>query len=301
MFNGIHFLLTYTCNYECDHCFLYCSPRAAGTFSLKQVKQVLEEADKIGTVEWIYFEGGEPLLYYPLLLAAIEAARDHGYKTGLVTNSYMSTSDEDAELWLKPLKDKGVDFVSISDDNFHSDGDANRPAGYALSAAEKLKIPVGPICIEEFEVERSKGKPDEKGRPVIGGDTLLKGRAVDKLTDDLPCIPASLLTECRDEELVSPERVHIDAFGHVHICQGLIIGNMWETPLSQIIKNYRNETHPICGPLVAGGPFRLAETHGLPTDGDYVSECHFCYITRRALIEKFPKYLAPPQAYGFAD
>ena len=30
MLTGIHFILTYTCNFECDHCFLYCSPKSKG-------------------------------------------------------------------------------------------------------------------------------------------------------------------------------------------------------------------------------------------------------------------------------
>ena len=67
MLTGIHFILTYTCNFECDHCFLYCSPRSGGTFTIGQVTEVLDEAQKIGTVDWIYFEGGEPFLYFPLL------------------------------------------------------------------------------------------------------------------------------------------------------------------------------------------------------------------------------------------
>ena len=58
MLNDIHFLLTYTCNYECDHCFLYCSPQSKGTFTLEQIKNVLDEAVKTGKIEWIYFEGG---------------------------------------------------------------------------------------------------------------------------------------------------------------------------------------------------------------------------------------------------
>ena len=41
MLNGIHFLLSYMCNYECDHCFLYCSPDSKGTFTLKQINQVV--------------------------------------------------------------------------------------------------------------------------------------------------------------------------------------------------------------------------------------------------------------------
>jgi len=28
----------------------------------------VSEAVKIGTIEWIYFEGGEPFLFYPIIL-----------------------------------------------------------------------------------------------------------------------------------------------------------------------------------------------------------------------------------------
>ncbi len=41
MLTGIHFLLTYQCNFECDHCFLYCAPHAKGTFTLDQLRKVL--------------------------------------------------------------------------------------------------------------------------------------------------------------------------------------------------------------------------------------------------------------------
>jgi molybdenum cofactor biosynthesis enzyme MoaA len=58
MLNGIHFLLTYRCNFECDHCFLYCSPQSRATFAIAQVNRVLDEARKISTVEWRYFGGG---------------------------------------------------------------------------------------------------------------------------------------------------------------------------------------------------------------------------------------------------
>jgi Predicted Fe-S oxidoreductases len=75
MLTGIHFLLTYKCLYECEHCFVYGSPRAKGTFTLAKVKAVLQEARKTGTVQTVFFEGGEPFLYYPLLLEAVRIAR----------------------------------------------------------------------------------------------------------------------------------------------------------------------------------------------------------------------------------
>ena len=41
---GIHFLLTYACTYECDHCFVHSSPFATGTMTLGQVRDVLDQA-----------------------------------------------------------------------------------------------------------------------------------------------------------------------------------------------------------------------------------------------------------------
>ncbi len=58
MLTGIHVLLTYMCNLRCDHCFVYSGPDAKGTFTLNQIRRVLDEAIKIGTIKSIYFEGG---------------------------------------------------------------------------------------------------------------------------------------------------------------------------------------------------------------------------------------------------
>ena len=119
MLTGIHFLTTYACNLECDHCFLYCGPRAAGTFTLEQIRQVMDEAVRLGTIQSVCFEGGEPFLYYPLVLAGVDLARQRGFSAGIVTNAYWATSAADAELWLRPLRERGVTSISLSDDPLH--------------------------------------------------------------------------------------------------------------------------------------------------------------------------------------
>ena len=149
MLTGVHFLLTYMCNRECDHCFVYSGPQAKGTFTLSQIKKVFNELHKIGTIEWVYFEGGEPFLFYPMMVEGLRMAGDMGFKTGVVTNAYWATSEEDAELWLKPLFELGVSDLSISDDSFHSDNEKDSHAGHALSAAKRLGIPTDVICIEK--------------------------------------------------------------------------------------------------------------------------------------------------------
>ena len=227
-------------------------------------------------------------------------ARGLGLKVGIVTNAYWATSVDDAVLWLEPLHRLGIDDLSVSDDSFHS-GEEENTAKLAIAAAERLGVPVGSICIEEPVVETETGEDREKGEPVIGGGVVFRGRAVDKLIEGLPGQPGARFTECPFEDLVEPKRVHLDPFGNVHLCQGLIIGNMWNTPLSEMIRDYRPDDHPICNPIHEGGPRRLAEVFEDPTQGNYVTACHFCYRIRHSLIDRFPDLLGPKSVYGMTD
>jgi len=300
MLTGIHILLTYRCNLECDHCFLYAGPKAKGVMTLPQIRYVLDEARKIGSVEWIYFEGGEPFLFYPSMLEGIRLARDMGFKVGVVTNAYGTVSEEDGEVWLRPLADLEVAHISISDDSFHY-GEGSSPAKRGLAAARKLGIPTGPICIEKPFVEAAPGQGQDRGTPVVGGGAMFRGRAVEKLTEGLPRRPAGELTTCPHEDLQNPSRVHVDCYGHVHLCQGLSMGNMWQRPLSKLVFEYEADSHPVCGPLAKGGPALLAKQYDADSEEEYVDECHFCYLTRRSLINRLPEYLAPRQVYGLEE
>lgn len=298
MLTGIHLLLTYTCNYECDHCFLYCGPRTEGTFTLEQLRVALDEAEKMGSVDIIYFEGGEPFLYYPLMVEGMRMAGDRGFQTGIVTNAYWATTEEDAELWLRPLVEREVADLSLSDDGFHYGAGEENPAKRASRAARRLGIPTDSICIDQPTVETGLDRQQEKGRPVIGGGAMFRGRAVEKLVEGLPTRPWEELTRCPYEDLAEPGRVHLDAFGHVHLCQGLSMGNMREIPLATLAHNYDPDSHPICGPLLEGGPALLAKQYAVQHEEEYVDECHFCYSLRLALLDRFPQYLAPRQVYG---
>jgi len=264
--------------------------------TLPQIRRVLDDAQKIGSVEWIYFEGGEPFLFYPSLLESVRLSRDMGFKVGIVTNAYGAISEEDAEVWLRPLADLGVAYLSISDDSFHYE-DGESPAKRALAAARKLGIPTAPIRIQKPFVEAMPGQDQDKGAPVIGGGAMFKGRAVEKLTAGLPRRPWQELNKCPHEDLQTPSRVHVDHYGHVHLCQGISMGNMWQQSLSVLAKEYDADAHPICGPLIKGGPALLAEQYDVTPEAEYVDECHFCYLVRRALVDRFPELLAPRQLY----
>lgn len=297
MLTGAHFLLTYTCNFECDDCFVYSSPQAPGTFTIRQLQTVFEELDRIGSVKTVYFEGGEAFLYYPLMVEGIRIARNKGFKVGIVTNAYWATTEEDAELWLKPLHELGIADLSLSEDMFHSEDIAISLTKQAQAAAKRMDMPVNVITIDRPCIDNNKDS-QARGEPVIGGSTMLRGRAVDKLVGGLPTRPWHTFTECPYEDLRHPRRVHLDPYGNVHMCQGISIGNMWQAPLSELISNYNCDSHPISRPIMEGGPAQLAKEHDVIHEDRYVDACHLCFCLRLALLDRFPEYLAPRQVYG---
>jgi len=104
--------------------------------------------------------------------------------------------------------------------------------------------------------------------------------------------------ECPHEELADPSRVHLDPYGNVHLCQGLLMGNIWQTPLETMVPGYMPHAHPIVGPLLRGGPAQLIREYDVAREDGYVDACHACYMARRALLDRFPALLAPRQVYG---
>lgn len=191
--------------------------------------------------------------------------------------------------------------MSVSDEAFHYDEDGITPPKRVLAAAEKLGIACSSICIQKPTLEDPAESGARRGLPVIGGGALFRGRAAEKLTDGLPRKPWEELKTCPHEDLASPSRIHVDCYGNVHLCQGVSMGNLWTNPLSELIARYDANTHPVCGPLVCGGPAELVRAYGIEHRADYVDECHLCYEARRALIERFPDLLAPTQVYGLAS
>jgi organic radical activating enzyme len=293
---GLHLIQTYKCNFECDHCFVYSGPEARGVMKISDIHRILVEAKNTGNVEWIYFEGGEPFLYYQAMLWGLRKARDFGFKTGIVTNAYWATSVKDAEEWLKPIVETGISDLSVSDDGYHYGETEENLAKHAYEAAENVGLSAGKITIED--PKKYMREIEWKGKPIVEGRVQFKGRAVEKLVADLPRQPWSRFDKCLDEDFSNQSRVHVDPFGYVHVCQGITIGNMNQTPLSQLLTTFEPERHPICEPILKGGPAELARRYNIEHEEGYVDECHLCYSARLRLRKRFPKILAPDNVYG---
>lgn len=292
---GLHLLLTYQCNYECDHCFVWGSPWHSGTMTMGNIREILRQAKDLGTIEWIYFEGGEPFLYYPVLVRGVKESVQQGYKVGIVSNSYWATAEEDALEWLTPFEGL-IEDLSISCDLFHGGEALLQQEKNACAAAEKLKIPVGVIRIAQPEL--SDIDPSFGTLPPGESAVMYRGRAAVKLVSQAVWQPWTDFTECPHEDLKEPGRVHLDPLGYLHVCQGISLGNIFQTSLKEVCLAYYPETHPIVAPLLEGGPAELVRHYDLPHGEKYADACHLCYETRLTLRDQFPEILTPDQMYG---
>jgi len=295
---GVHLLLTYECNFECDHCFVWGSPRQRGTLNAEQIREILAQAMSLGTVEWIYFEGGEPFLYRAELIQGVRRASRLGFRVGIVSNGFWATSVTEAMTCLEPLAGL-VGDLSISSDLYHADESPSSETRNAREAARRLGIPVGFISIERPQATDPTAAIGQI--PAGASGVMHRGRAAAMLSDCVAKTPWQRFTTCPFEDLRSPDRVHVDPLGNVHICQGISLGNIFRKPLEQICADYVPERHPITGPLLAGGPAELARRFEVYHADSYADACHLCYETRCALRSRLPDILTPDQVYGEMD
>lgn len=294
---SLHILLTYKCPYECDHCFVWGSPQQTGVFTLDHLREVFHQALAVRSIYEFYFEGGETFVYYPVLLEAVAAASSLGFRTGLVTNGYWASSVKDARVWLKRLVRAGLDRIELSVDTLHGDGVWPPLAHPGVLAAEELGLEVDVIHLDPPSGARDEDG-SRSGERLVDGGIMFRGRAAAVLTEGLPRRSWDSFTCCPYESLGEPSRLHLDPFGNLHLCQGLVLGNLRERSLAELLAAYDPDTHPVVGPLRNGGPAQLVEQYQLEHEEGYVDACHLCYTSREALRSRFPAYLGPDQMYG---
>jgi len=290
----LHLLLTLECKYECDHCFVRSGPGQSMTMDRQTVGRILDQAEDLGTIEWIYFEGGEPFMFYDLLLWGVRQAHRRGFRAGVVSNAFWAEDRRQAMETLRPFAGL-VEDLSISDDAYHGCDDIPGNTHVARQAARDLGIPVDFISVsgpDGSQVVCAQSLPN-----TDDGTVRYRGRAADKLAPLVRHQPWDRFDNCPWEDLRRPERVHVDSLGNLHVCQGLSMGNLFETPLKQIIVSYDPDSHPVIGPLLEGGPAALVRQFGLDHGKAYADACHLCYLSRSQLQKTYPDILTPAQMY----
>lgn len=276
---GIHFLISYGCSSECEHCFIWGTPRRDAGMTVELVDELLEQVLALGTVTDVCGEGGESFTKYEVLLHFLRRATELGLSAGALTNASWVESREQAEERIAELMAAGLTNLGISTDEWH-----------------QKYIPVERVDTLLAVCEAAGLSASRMESPLEG--VMFRGRAAERLAPRVPTRPAEELTACPHEQLGAPGRIHLDCYGKLHLCQGIVVGAGLP---AEAVAGFDPERHPIVSRLVHGGPYALAQyaaEHGFEIASGYADACHLCYRTREFLRPRFPDLLGPDEMYG---
>ncbi|WP_135829663.1 radical SAM protein [Halorussus halobius] len=299
--------LDYKCNFSCGHCSVGSSPEAKFKMDDSYLDQVFEQVQSMPSVEVIVFTGGEVTLHWETLLEGIARAKELGYMTRIVTNSWWAHDIERARDGLEELLDAGLDEISTSYDDFHTDFTDPEPILNLIEAGmetDRLKnLSVATVIghedpeydkarMEELLSERFDCPPEEfDDRLVLIEDKASPlGHGAQLDVSDLE--PAdTLLAGCKD--VINTVSVHPD--GSVKACCGhaqwyvpdLTLGSLDEETLPEIVdRSGQNLVYWLIHKL---GPKQLLEELGV--DNHHSGICHACHDLLGNHREEFLEYI----------
>ncbi|MFB3881731.1 MAG: radical SAM protein [Armatimonadota bacterium] len=276
---AIHFLITYGCSAECDHCFIWGTPRRSAAMTVEQVDSFLDQMRMVETIKGVCAEGGESFTRYDVVLHFLRGAKARGLEASALTNASWVQSRQQAEERIAEMMAAGLTNLGISTDQWH-----------------RQSVPVERVDTL-LEVCSAAGLGASRMETTLEG-VMFRGRAAERLAAGRPTKPTDELTKCPHEDLAAPGRVHLDCYGNLHLCQGLVLGR---APIPEAVAAYDPASHPIVRLILEGGPSalgRYAATLGFDLAPGYVDACHLCYRAREFLRPHFPELLGPDEMYG---
>ncbi len=313
-------LLTYKCNCACEFCYYNCSPDKDGLMPVETAISAWQSLRILaGDDAKIHLTGGEPFLYWDHLQEVLKAARSEklGNADLIETNGFWATTDTIAVQRLKRLDELGMRRLKISIDPFHQEyvdiEPSRRLAQMAieilgsdrvlvrwrkyLDAPAEMKS-LSPAEREQVYLRAMKDYPCRfTGRAVgklaaLAASSMLDGRGTGfqpvKTRPGWPCHIEH--QENCESDFLGAKGVHIDPFGNVFsgTCSGIIIGNVNQTPLEDIWKQFTPDRYEMINTLCTLGPAGLLEAaveRGFKEVKAYADKCHLCTQIRQFLFD----------------
>jgi organic radical activating enzyme len=295
-------MLTYKCNCACEFCYYNCSPDKGGLMTVDTAISAWQSLKILaGDNAKIHITGGEPFLYWEHLLEIL----DQGQKQNLgrvdliETNGFWATSDKIVRRRLKRLDELAMFRFKVSTDPFHQQyvdiEPVRRLAEIAtdILGSERVLVrwrkyldnPIDMKDLSQAELEQ------QYINAIKDYPCRFTGRAGGKLARLLASrsIESLALLNCKSTYL-GAKGVHIDPFGNVFssTCSGIIVGNVNQTPLEDIWKQFDPRSSSLIGTLFNSGPFGLlakAEKQGYERLESYAGKCHLCTSLRQYFFD----------------
>lgn len=326
-------LLSYKCNASCKHCMYASSPKWQPDWissdALEHVLAILVEhiqpspygPETVSLHHGLHFTGGEPFLNFPLLLEAVNKAKQRGIPSLFVeTNAFWCRHYDKSEDMMRQLKEAGLAGLMVSVNPFVLE---NVPFERSVKAVtlgsdvfgqnllvyqvdsymqfRSLKIN-GRLSLDDY---RKKVTLDESLKNL---ELLPLGKAGYSLTDWFPSRPAEEFFggDC-SHELQQDTHNHWDNYANVipGFCAGIAMGNLLEQPALYTEGLDLDQEYPLLKLLLTEGVkglyrYAQAEFDYEALEGGYISKCHLCLDLRKQIVSRTQEFkeLRPHEFYA---
>jgi hypothetical protein len=301
-------ILSYRCHSGCKHCLYNCGPGwEKDPMSPEVLRQALEAVTAWPRPPQVHFTGGEPFLYFPLLLEGAHLANELGIVSYVETSAGWCVDDAQTVERFAELQRAGLQAVLISCSPFHAERIPPARTVRAFRAALQIFRSSGVILylpeflqvIQRFDVERPTPIDhyvEEFGldgaRRILwqGYGIISGGRSGYELGHLVSRYPATTFAEADcAADILYAHHSHLDLYGNYisGFCGGLTVGDWHDLP--QLLADFEASRYP---PLIeilvqrgAYGLCRLAEDqfgYSQLAEG-YTGKCHLCVDVRRHL------------------
>jgi len=311
-------LFTYGCTIACRHCLFNCSPKFANMYvniddGLEFLRQ-LRATDRV-----IHIAGGEPMMHYDQMLKICQIANSKGFAPHFIeTNASWCINDDITVNRYEELRNAGVLGIYISADPYHQAFvlPENRLRAYkwAVNIFGRENVAAADLSFEQLTELRHIGQDDSlladytrRNSPKLvgrAGEILAKffhDRPLNHLLKDSLWRSASNDGSCRPEfDSREMWEIHIDPYGNIQTCCGIILGNVYNKPLSEYIEMGFHNGNELIKMVYDQGPFaylEIAMKYGYQPRNGYPQKCNLCWEVRKFLRPFFPETFGPAEIY----
>lgn len=304
LWRSVGFLLTYRCSAACEFCYYACTPQKGGLLVAETCVAAWRSLREMaGDSARVHLTGGEPFLYWDRLVEILSEGQRQGLgPVDLIeTNGFWAVREPLVRNRLQTLLGLGVHRLKVSVDSFHQEYIAReRPRLLARVAREMFGPQRVLVRWEQYLDDcglqiADRGWHDDRANAYIetyrAHPFRCTGRAAGPLADLLASAPAAAFARanCRGDFL-GAKGIHVDPYGNVFsgTCSAIILGNVGQTPLEEIWRQFDPRRDGLVGTLCEEGPFGLlarAESRGYQRLNAYADKCHLCTHLRQFLFE----------------
>ena len=312
-------LFTYRCTIACKHCLFNCSPRQPDIcVSLGDGVEFLRQLRATDRV--IHIAGGEAMMYYRQMLTICQIANEEGNAPHFFeTNASWCTDDGVTRARYEEMKQAGLLGVLISADPYHqvfvSPRSRHRAYRWAVEIFGRENVAAADLSLEQLSELRSIGCDDERlGEHTRTHAPRLVGRAGNVLASFYSDRPLRVLVEdvlwhgkpggesCWSEfDSEEMWEIHIDPYGNIQTCCGIIVGDAYEKPLIEWMERGFYTDSNLVRMAYERGPYaylELAIQRGYQPREGYPQKCNLCWEVRKFLRPYFPDTFGPAEIYG---